>query len=56
MLIPSAIERRMAGMPSGVAGILIMTFGRSSACQSRLASATVPSVSRASSGETSKLT
>ena len=39
MLMPLAIDSSMAGMPSGVAGILIITFGRPSVAKSRFASA-----------------
>ena len=46
----------IAGMPSRVPGILIMTLGRSTRFQSDLAMATVPAVSLASNGETSRLT
>ena len=55
MLIPSAISVSMAGMPSGVAGTLIMMLGRLSAANKRRASAIVPLVSRASVGLTSRL-
>jgi len=51
--IPSAMAARMAGTPSCVAGILTMTFGRSTAFLRRRASASVSSVERARSGETS---
>ncbi len=43
----------MAGTPSTVPGILIMQLGRAMAPHSRRASAIVPWVSRASSGDTS---
>ena len=52
-LIPASSVAAIAGMPSAVAGILIITFGRSSRAQSSLACAIVPSVSCARSGETS---
>ena len=50
------INCRMAGMPSGVAGTLIITLGRLTAFQRRCASSSVPFVSRASVGDTSMLT
>ena len=53
MLIPSWRQRSIAGQPSRVPGILIITLGRSTAFQSRRASFTEPSVSRATPGETS---
>lgn len=53
MLIPDAISVRIAGMPAGVAGTLIIRFGRPTAAWSRFASATVPAVSCASFGDTS---
>ena len=52
-LIPSPINVRIAGMPSGVAGTFIMTFGRSSAANRRFASSTVLLVSCARCGLTS---
>ncbi len=55
MLMPAAMLSSMAGMPSGVAGILIMTFGRPSRAKRRFAAAAVPAVSRARMGETSRL-
>ena len=55
-LIPSLMSCLMAGMPAGVAGTLIMTFGRDTVCHSRRASAMVPAVSWARYGETSRLT
>ena len=45
MLMPAAMASSIAGMPSGVAGILIITFGRPSLANRRFASATVSSVS-----------
>ena len=56
MLRPAARPARMAGKPSTVPGILIMTFGRSTAANKRCASETVRWVSRASAGETSSET
>ena len=53
ILIPSMRQRSMARQPSRVPGILIIAFGRFTACQSRRASITDPSVSRARSGATS---
>ena len=53
MLRPSAIIASIAGTPSGVAGIFTMTLGRSRRSWSWRAWATVPSVSAASSGDTS---
>ncbi len=55
-LIPSPMSVLMAGTPAGVAGTLIITLGRSSVAKSRRASSTVPSVSWASVGLTSRLT
>src|SRR2546426_4427332 len=55
MLIPSLIALLMAGMPAGVAGILIMTFLRPSIFQSRRASLSVLSVSLRSEEHTSEL-
>ena len=55
-LTPSAISSSIAGMPAGVAGTLIITFGSASAFQRRRASATVAAVSSASEAGTSKLT
>ena len=52
-LMPSARSRRVAAAPSGVPGTLIITFGRSTAAQSRRASAIVSSTSCAEPGETS---
>ena len=40
-LIPSAVARRIASTPAGVAGILIIAFGRSTRAQSSRAAATV---------------
>ena len=51
--IEAAIEARMAGSPSTVAGILIITLGRSTAFHRARACAIDPSVSRARSGDTS---
>jgi hypothetical protein len=53
MLIPSARQCSIAGMPSAVPGIFTITLGRLTACQSRSASAIVPAVSLPSVGETS---
>ncbi len=47
MLSPAAVASRMAGIPSGLAGILMKRLGRSTAFQKRFASATVAWVSRA---------
>ena len=55
-LMPAAVASRIAGMPSGFAGILINAFGRSTAFQNRFASATVALVSRAMYGDTSSET
>jgi hypothetical protein len=55
-LSPSAVAWRMAGMPSGVAGILMKTLGRAARRLRRRASLSVPSVSRARYGDTSRLT
>jgi hypothetical protein len=52
-LMPAASVSVIAGKPSGVAGILIMTLGRCSRSQNSLACATVASVSCARFGETS---
>jgi hypothetical protein len=52
-LMPSPIIRRMAGRPSIVAGILIITLGRSTRRRSSRAADSVPAVSRAKVGETS---
>ena len=52
-LIPSEMSARKAGIPSGVAGTLIIALGLSSAANSRRASETVPAVSRARCGLTS---
>ena len=53
MLRPSAIIASMAGTPSGVAGIFTITLGRARRPWSWRTWATVPSVSAASSGDTS---
>ena len=55
-LMPSPINCWMAGMPSPVAGTLIITFGRATAFHNRRASSRVPCVSCARVGETSRLT
>jgi hypothetical protein len=55
-LIPEAIVSSMAAMPSRVAGILTMRFGRLTARHSRFASRTVAVASWASVGSTSMLT
>ena len=52
-LIPLPIRFLIAGMPSGVAGTLIITLGRSSARNSRRAALIVPLVSCARCGLTS---
>ena len=52
-LTPLAVSARIAGMPSGVAGTLIMTLGRPTSAASRSPSDTVLSVAVASSGSTS---
>ena len=46
----------MAGRPAGVAGTLIITLGRATVLHSRRASSSVPAVSLARSGATSRLT
>jgi hypothetical protein len=51
--MPSAIAAVIAGRPSTVAGILISTFGRSTAAHSAFAEAMVASVSLARVGSTS---
>ena len=56
MLRPSLIMVLMAGTPSLVAGTLTNRFGLSMRVCSMRASRTVPSVSCASAGETSKET
>jgi len=43
----SAISSRIAGMPSGVPGTLIIRLGRPTAAHRRRASASVPAVSAA---------
>ena len=53
---PSAIRRRTALTPASVPGTLIMTLSRARSFQSRSASRTVPSVSWARAGGTSRLT
>ncbi len=55
-LRPSAMVRLMAGIPSSVAGILIMRLGRSTRSHSVRAVAMVASVSCDSDGGTSRLT
>jgi len=55
-LIPSAVTRRIASTPAGVAGILIMAFVRSRRDHRSRAAATVASASSASAGATSRLT
>ena len=55
-LIPSPISCCTAGTPCGVAGILIIRLSRPTARHSRRASSSVPAVSYASVGETSRLT
>lgn len=56
MLTPSRVSCRIAGMPAGVAGTLIITLERASRAQNRRASAIVPAVSSARCGEISRLT
>ena len=56
MFIPSNSADSIAGMPSGVAGILIIRFGRSTRSQYMWACSSVPSVSCASRGATSQET
>ena len=46
-LMPTLMSCRNAGIPSGVPGTLIITFSRPTAFHRRLASSSVPSVSRA---------
>ena len=53
MLRPSAIICSIAGIPSAVAGIFTMRFGRPISDDHRRASSIVPGVSWASSGDTS---
>ena len=52
-LMPAPMTAVIAGRPSGVAGILIITFGRPSRAKSSFACCTVASVSCASFGDTS---
>ena len=52
-LIPSAISCSIAGIPSFVPGTFTITFGRSTRYHSRRASAIVPAVSNAWTGDTS---
>ena len=52
-LMPAASVAVIAGSPSRVAGILIITFGRASRSHNSCACAIVPSVSWARSGDTS---
>ena len=52
-LMPAPMAAVMAPSPSTVAGILIITLGRSTLAQSALASVIVSSVSRAAPGVTS---
>ena len=54
--LPSAIISRIAGRPSWVAGILIITFGREIRSWSNRAADKVPVVSWAKEGSTSTLT
>jgi len=44
-LMPAAVASRMAGIPSGLAGILMNRLGRSRAFQKRFASSTLARVS-----------
>jgi hypothetical protein len=55
-LMPSPMSCSTAEMPSVVAGTLIMRLSRPTSRQRRLASSSVPAVSAASSGDTSRLT
>ncbi len=55
-LTPWAVSARTAGIPSGVAGTLIITFGRPTSLARRTPSCTVLSVFVASSGSTSSET
>ena len=55
-LIPSYNACSIAGTPSGVPGILIITFGRSTRFQNERTCSSVPSVSCARSGATSSET
>ncbi len=52
-LMPRPISSRIAGMPSCVAGTFTITLSRAIDAHSRSASAIVPSVSWARSGDTS---
>ena len=52
-LMPAAVAAVIDGRPASVAGILIITFGRSTSHHSALASAVVLSVSWAIRGSTS---
>ncbi len=56
MLRPSPISVSMAGMPSRVAGTFTKRLGRAMASWNFRASRTVPSVSWASVGDTSRET
>ena len=55
MLRPRLINSSIAGTPSGVPGTLIITLGRARRSKRLTASLIVASVSRAKSGETSRL-
>jgi hypothetical protein len=55
-LIPAAMVALIAGTPSAVPGILIITLGRPTAFHRRAAASIVPCVSCASVGETSSET
>ena len=52
-LMPAAMDSSIAGRPSTVPGILIITLGRSTCCHSQAAISCVPTVSCASVGDTS---
>ena len=54
--MPSLMSVLMAGTPAGVAGTLIITLLRETAVHRRRASSSVPPVSLARSGDTSRLT
>ena len=54
--MPAAIASSIAGMPSSVAGILIITLGRSTRSHSSWAWRRVASVSKATPGSTSSET
>ena len=56
MFMPDAMDASIAGTPSGVAGILIITFGRFRRVQRSAAWAMVACVSVATAGAHSRLT